>query len=151
LLSSSEQYYFLDWDDDSDSQLGALFYLKRWLIDTNAAKYVHFLSVLISLVSCGIYVAQTYHETHQVIPFWAWAVAEVFLSASFVVLLLVDALLSRTSISFFQNPMNILDIITILPVFSLAAWDSRRFLGIRLIMFLRTGRILKLAGLGQYI
>ena len=134
-------------DDEDSSQ--TLYHLKRWILTSSAGRSLHFLGVLISLLSCVLYTAETYYlQGSSRTP---WMVVEIVFAVLFTALLAIDAVLSRKPMEFMLSLQAMLDFVTILPVFAISMWGHLDSVGLRTFMFLRALRVTKLEGLGKYV
>lgn len=129
-----------------ESSLGWMQQLRRWILTSSAGRSLHFLGVLFSLLSCALYVAESYPKTVDSVPFVVWLALELAIAGIFVAFLVLDLMLSRKPFEFIVSPHVLLDAVSVLPVFKLLAWEQRSLL-LRAFAGLRALRVLKLEGL----
>lgn len=119
--------------------------IKKQLLDfkytTLYGTYWDILQVILSLVSCVIFVAETYISSYQAIR--SYNLLEQILTQFFVIDFLLSWFISNTTFSYFMSPMTWVDVVTILPSYLIYLQNTPDLSALRFVRILRLIRILR--------
>lgn len=139
-------------DDSYDTLKKAKFHLildyttiKKWIIDfkynTIFGTYWDILQVFLSLVSCSIFVSETYVSSYQAVR--RYNLIEQIITQFFLADFLLSWFVSVRTTTYFLSPMTWVDLITILPSYLIYLQDTPDLSALRFVRILRLIRILR--------